>query len=62
MNSSALVLDVGGGSIQLSLFEKDALVTTQNLRLGILRMRDSMMDFAVRSIFYEDLLTELIDN
>ena len=62
MNRPALVLDVGGGSIQLSLFEKDALVTTQNLRLGILRMRDSMLDFAARSIFYDELLTELIDN
>ncbi len=62
MNSDSLLLDVGGGSIQLSLFEKNTLVTTQNIRLGILRMRDSMSDFAARSIFYEELLSEYIDN
>ena len=28
------IVDVGGGSIQISLFDKDALVSTQNLRLG----------------------------
>ncbi|HAG70413.1 MAG TPA: exopolyphosphatase [Lachnospiraceae bacterium] len=62
MNRGTLVLDVGGGSIQLSLFENRALVTTQNIRLGILRMRDSMADFATRSTVYEELLMELIDN
>ncbi len=62
MSRGSLILDVGGGSIQLSLFEKNALVTTQNIRLGILRMRDSMSDFATRSIFYEELLSEYIDN
>ena len=27
------ILDIGGGSIQISLFDKDTLVSTQNLRL-----------------------------
>ncbi|MCR5788600.1 MAG: exopolyphosphatase [Lachnospiraceae bacterium] len=62
MDKVSLLLDVGGGSIQLSLFENNALVTTQNIRLGILRIRDSMSDFASRSTVYEELLLELIDN
>ena len=33
------IVDVGGGSIQISLFDKDNLVTTQNIRLGTLRLR-----------------------
>ncbi len=36
------IVDIGGGSIQLSLFDKDSLITTQNLRLGILRIREKL--------------------
>ena len=32
------IVDIGGGSIQISLFEKDILVTTQNMRLGVLQI------------------------
>ena len=38
------IVDVGGGSIQLSLFDKDNLVTTQNIRLGTLRLRERLAD------------------
>lgn len=34
------ILDIGGGSIQISLFDKDTLVSTQNLRLGVLRLQE----------------------
>ena len=34
------IVDIGGGSIQISLFDKDTLVTTQNMRLGVLRLQD----------------------
>ncbi|MDO4804740.1 MAG: exopolyphosphatase [Lachnospiraceae bacterium] len=30
------IIDVSGGSIQISLFDKDTLITAQNLRLGLL--------------------------
>ena len=33
------ILDVGGGSVQVSLFDKDSLVATQNIRIGNLRIR-----------------------
>ena len=33
------IVDVGSGSTQLSLFDKDALVTTQYLQLGAVRIR-----------------------
>ena len=32
------IAEVGSGSMQISLFDKDALVTTQNLKLGALRI------------------------
>ncbi|MCR4923897.1 MAG: exopolyphosphatase [Lachnospiraceae bacterium] len=62
IKKGSLILDVGGGSVQLSLLEKGALVTTQNLRLGILRMRDAMVTFSNRSTVYDELVEEFIDN
>lgn len=34
------IVDVGFGSMQVSLFDKDALISTQNLPLGVLRLRE----------------------
>ena len=33
------IVDVGGGSIQISLFDKDRLVASQNMKIGNLRLR-----------------------
>lgn len=56
------IVDIGGGSTQVSLFDKDALVTTQNLRLGVLRMRDRISSMQVRPSVYERLIEEMVDN
>ena len=53
------ILDVGGGSIQLSLFDNDTLVSTQNLRLGVLRLQDSINRFAVPNSKVENLIDEM---
>ena len=39
------ILDIGGGSIQLSLFDNDTLVSTQNLQLGVLRAQEFLNRF-----------------
>lgn len=62
MKRSCAIVDIGGGSIQISLFEKDALVTTQNIRLGVLRVKDMLSSLRARTIDYVQLLGELIDN
>ena len=41
-------MDIGGGSIQLSLFDKDTLVATQNLRLGVLRLQEQLTKLNAR--------------
>lgn len=46
------IVDVGGGSIQISLFDKENLVTTQNIRLGTLRLRERLTDVAERTVHY----------
>ncbi|MDO5702855.1 MAG: exopolyphosphatase, partial [Lachnospiraceae bacterium] len=54
------IVDVGGGSIQVSLFEKDTLVTTQNILLGSLRVRERIGAFERETIHYDRLVEELI--
>ncbi len=38
------ILDVGGGNLQISLFDKDALVTTQSLKMGSVRIRERLKE------------------
>lgn len=56
------IVDIGGGSIQLSLFDKDALVATQNLKLGVLRLRDYLNHLDIGRSKYENLLQELVES
>lgn len=59
-NGTAIV-DIGGGSIQVSLFDKDTLVSTQNMKLGVLRLRDHLTHLHASIRQYENLLNEMID-
>lgn len=56
------IVDIGGGSIQISLFDKDSLITTQNLRLGVLRMRDRVLSMNAKPSQYRRLIEEMVDN
>ena len=38
------ILDVGGGNLQVSLFDKDALVTTQSFKMGSMRIRERLKE------------------
>lgn len=53
------IVDIGGGSIQLSLFDNDTLVSTQNLRLGVLRMQEMLTHLNAGSHQTEDLIDEM---
>ena len=54
------ILDVGGGSIQISLFDKDSLVTTQNLLLGSLRISERLASFANETVHQDELMDQMI--
>ena len=56
------IVDMGGGSIQLSLFDKDKLDVTQNIKLGILRLHERLKTLSVKPSRYEDILNELINS
>ncbi len=53
------ILDIGGGSIQISLFDNDTLVSTQNLRLGVLRIQEYMSRFEVKHSLQEFFIDEM---
>lgn len=54
------VVDLDGGSIQLSLFDKSELITTQNLRMGSLRIRERLQDAMAKTSNFDELVEQLI--
>lgn len=56
------ILDVSGGSIQVSLFDKDSLIVTENVKLGSLRVRERLHEVENTTTHYEVLVEELIRN
>lgn len=53
-------IDIGGGSIQISLFDEDSLVTSQNIRPGVLRMREELTRVPYRSYQLEEIVEEMV--
>ena len=53
------IVDIGGGSIQISLFDKDMLIATQNLKLGVLRMQSRLNRINVTAGQFENLVDEM---
>lgn len=56
------IVDVGFGSMQVSLFDKDALISTQNLMLGVLRIREMLGYVQVNAGMQNTLIEEMVDN
>ena len=56
------ILDVGGGNLQVSLFDKDSLVTTQSLKIGSLRIRERLKNLEKETSHYDELIEEFIRN
>lgn len=54
------IVDIGGGSIQISLFDNDTLVSTQNLRIGVLRLQELLHHMNTRSSQLEELIDEIV--
>jgi hypothetical protein len=62
MNECTLLADIGSGSAQITLFNKGKLITTQNIRLGVLRVRELLARLAQNADKYRCILEEYIDN
>lgn len=62
IENGTAILDIGGGSIQLSLFDKDTLVSTQNMKLGVLRLLERLQHLEVGFNRYEELIEEIVES
>ncbi|HAU84142.1 MAG TPA: exopolyphosphatase [Lachnospiraceae bacterium] len=56
------IVDVGSGSIQISLFQHGYLTQTQNIMLGSLRIRELLSSLENKTDNYHQLISEYIDN
>lgn len=62
VQTGTAIVDVGFGSSQISLFDKDALVSTQNIRLGVLRINEMAAHWQLNYQERPMVLEELVDN
>lgn len=60
-NPTAIV-DIGGSSMQISLFDKDKLITTQNIRVGSITIREKLTPLEKNSRHFEKMLREILDH
>lgn len=59
LEEKTAIVDIGGGSIQLSLFDNDVLVSTNNIRLGVLRLQEMLNHLNAKSSQVETFIEEL---
>lgn len=62
IENGTAILDIGGGSIQISLFDNDTLVSTQNMKLGVLRLQERLNHLDASISHYEMLIGELVES
>ncbi len=56
------IMDMGEGSLQISLFNKECLVTTQNIRLGTMRMREKLASMEEKTTDLAGMIDELVSS
>ncbi len=61
IREGAAVVDVGGGSIQITLFWKGKAVTTQQIVLGLMRIREKISGIQAKLSHYDAQIQEMID-
>lgn len=55
------ILDIGASSLQISLFDKQALSVTQNIRIGTLKTQDVLSKVEQNSLEYFSIVEEYIE-
>lgn len=62
IENGTVLVDMGSGSAQLTLFDKGSLITTQNILLGSLRVREVLARLSVSGNNYRNVLEEYVDD
>lgn len=61
VQSGTMILDIGAGSAQATVYDKSEFIFSQNMVLGSLRISGMLSDIQKRTSHYEDVLEEFID-
>lgn len=61
-NKNTALLDIGAGSLQISIFDKTNLIQTQNLPIGAVRIRDYLKKFGSDTVELENIMEEYVSN
>ena len=56
------IVNIGGNSLQISVFDKDKLITTQNIRIGKITTRNRYFPLARNYEHFEKILRELLSH
>ena len=56
------LLDIGAGSLQISIFDRRNLVQTQNLPIGAVRIRDYLAKYGADTVALENIMEEFVSN
>ncbi|MCR4717053.1 MAG: exopolyphosphatase [Lachnospiraceae bacterium] len=62
IQKNTAIIDMGAGSIQISIFDKQALSVTQNLKIGSMRLKGLLEGNQKIGAGYKDMLAEYISN
>ncbi|MCR5690726.1 MAG: exopolyphosphatase [Eubacterium sp.] len=61
IEQGTLIADIGGGSVQLSIFDKGKLQATQNLLLGSTRIQELLQAMEDQAYDFYDLIDEYVE-
>lgn len=62
IQNAAAIVDIGGNSMQISLFDKDKLITTQNIRVGSITTREKLAPLEKNRAHFEQMVVEILNH
>ena len=62
VSKNTAFVDVGAGSVQVSLFDKNNLVVTENMPIGAVRVRDYLALIGTKSGRLDEIMSDYVDN
>ena len=62
IQSGTAIVDIGGNSMQISVFDKDKLITTQNIRMGKVSVNQQYRPVSKNNAHFEAVVTELLEH
>ncbi len=62
VQSGTAIVDIGGNSIQISVFDKNRLITTQNIHMGKVSTWEHYLPMAETNRHFEQMMIELMEH